>query len=243
MGKLSPLIPDAGHGVCIDCKLYGEVLRADISLESAIDSNPRIHNFRYGGVLHRASEQVDAVFHIQSGIVKMVRFGADGGQRIVRVLKAGDIAEVESIVSDTFEHTAIAIDNVSACRIPIELFRKHVASSEQIQAQVLRQSLIDLREAETWLLQFTGNATSARARVARLLLCLRVDAGDSIRRIGLEDMAIILGVTIETVSRIISEFRRQGIIANGTLRAGARNYFRAEVAALERIARETPKAR
>jgi len=238
----SPLARDTGDHACLDCELYGEVLGTDISLERPVDSIPLIHTFEYGSVLYRADAPVDAVYYIRSGIVKMVRFGPSGGQRIVRVLKTGDVAEIESIVLDTFEHTAIAVDNVSACCIPIEMFRKHVASSAQVQLRVLQQSLADLREAETWLLQLTGNATSARARIARLLLCLRVDAGDRIHRIGIEDMAAIIGITPVTVSRVISEFRRQGILAEGGQRARARNYFRAEVAALDGIAREMPKS-
>lgn len=239
----SPLTRDTGHDSCLDCQLYGEVLGAEITLEHPVDSIPLIHSFEYGSVLYRADAPVDAVYHIRSGIVKMVRFGSSGGQRIVRVLKAGDVAEIESIVSDTFEHAAIAVDNISVCRIPIEMFRRHVASSAQVQLRVLQQSLADLREAETWLLQLTGNESSARARIARLLLSLRIGAGDRIHRLGIEDMAAIIGITAVTVSRIVSEFRRQKIITEGGHRATAQKYFRANVAALEQISREMSKER
>lgn len=241
MGHTLPPVPDAGHQACLDRELYGEVLGADISLEYPVESSPCIHDFKYGSLLYRADASVDAVYHIRSGIVKMVRFEPTGGQRIVRVLKAGDVAEIESIISDVFEHTAIAVDNVSACRIPIESFRRHVVSSGQVQWQALKQSLANLREAETWLSQLTGNKTSARARMARLLLCLRVGADERIHRIGIEDMAAIVGITAATVSRIVSEFRRNGMISDGGNRASAQRYFRGNVAALEQIAREMSK--
>jgi len=241
MSNTSPPTQGAGFGDCLDCELYGEVLGENVSLGHGVDSGARIHDYQYGGVLYQAAAPVDAVYFIRSGIVKMVKAGPAGEQRIVRVLKTGDIAEIESIISDTFEHTAIAVGTVRACRIPVELFRKHVAGSAQIQLRVLQKSLTDLREAESWFSQLTGNAASARTRMARLLLCLRVDAGDRIHRLGIADMAAIVGINPVTVSRIISEFRRQEFLSKGGLHATAQRYFRANVAALENIAREMPK--
>ena len=237
MSNTSPQTPDAGHSGCFDCEVYGEVLGANVPVEHTVDSSPCFHDYKYGNVLYRAAASVDAVYCILSGIVKMVKAGPAGEQRIVRLPKDGDIAEIESIVSDSFEHTAIALGTVRACRIPIKLYRKHVARSGQVQAQVLQKLLTDLRGAEMWLSHLTGNATSARTRMARLLLSLRVDAGDHIHRLGIEDMADIVGINPVTVSRIISAFRRQEILAEGGFHVTAQRYFRANVAALEQISR------
>jgi len=223
-----------------DCALCRELLDWGVSLEHGADFDTGIHDYEYehASDLYRVAAPVDAVYSILAGTVKIVKPGPAGEQRIVRVLKTGDVAEIESIFSDAFEHTAIAVGKVRACRIPIAWLRKFVAGSGRIQMRLLQKSLTDLREAETWLSQLTGGATPARTRMARLMLRLRVDAGDRIHRYSIDDMGDIMGITPETVSRIISEFCRQGIVARTGSSIAAERYFRGDIAALERIAQE-----
>jgi CRP-like cAMP-binding protein len=52
-----------------------------------------------------------------------------------------------------------------------------------------------------------------------------------------EDMAAILGITFETVSRLVSEFKRLGILQYIYGSKGTK-YFRGDIAALEKIAQE-----
>jgi hypothetical protein len=88
MSNTSPPTHDAGPGDCLDCELYGELLGEDVSLGHGVDSGARIHDYPYGGVLYQDAAPVDAVYCIRSGIVKMVKAGPAGEQRIVRVLLA-----------------------------------------------------------------------------------------------------------------------------------------------------------
>jgi len=65
-----------------------------------------------------------------------------------------------------------------------------------------------LNEADAWLTQFTTG--TARQRVARLLLRLACPASDHrLRLFGREDMAAMVGLTTETVSRTIAELRNR----------------------------------
>ena len=50
-------------------------------------------------------------------------------------------------------------------------------------------------------------------------------------------MAAILGITFETVSRVISEFGRLGILQK-VYGGKSNSYFRGDIAALEKIAQE-----
>jgi CRP-like cAMP-binding protein len=73
--------------------------------------------------------------------------------------------------------------------------------------------------------------------MARLLLKLRTGNSDRIIRFTGEDMAAILGITFETVSRLVSEFKRLGILQYIYGSKGTK-YFRGDIAALEKIAQE-----
>jgi CRP/FNR family transcriptional regulator len=71
-----------------------------------------------------------------------------------------------------------------------------------------------LREADVWITQFSTG--SIRSRVARLITFLyylekEINPG-YVRLLSGEEMASILGVTPESVSRVIAEFKRQHIV-------------------------------
>ena len=67
-----------------------------------------------------------------------------------------------------------------------------------------------LSEADAWLTELSTG--SARQRVARLLLRLVRDRESSeCDLFSREDMGAMLGITTETTSRTIAEFKRQGL--------------------------------
>jgi CRP-like cAMP-binding protein len=213
---------------------------SEVTLDELIDFHTGIEDFDYGhgAALFATGTPTEGVYCIRHGAVKMIKHDPSGGQRIVRVLRKGDVAGIESAFGENYEHTAVAFGDVRACRVPIEYFRNFVATHGNLQMRLLRTSQDTLRETESWLSELTVGNLPARTRMARLLLRLRVtDDGDRIHRFGIDDMAAILGITQETVSRVVSDFVREGILVKGG-KSFATRYFRGDLPALEKIARE-----
>jgi len=224
-----------GYGKCFPC----ELLLAEASSEQRADFDAVVddQDFGHSEVLYRATAPVGTVHFIQMGAVKLLRSGPAGEQRIVRVLKPGDSAGIESVLSHTYEHTAIALGDVRACSIPVALFLKLAAGSGRTQMWLLQKSLTALKEVETWLLQLAGGSIPANVRMARLLLKLRANDEDHIYRLANKEMGDIVGLVPETVCRIISEFGRQGIIAKDDCGSiFSKRYFRGNIQALKKIA-------
>jgi CRP-like cAMP-binding protein len=240
MTRTAPPVSCRASCNSFDCELCRELLDAGVSLEQGADFDTGIHECEYDHAsgLYRIAAPVDAVYSILAGTVKIVKVGPAGEQRIVRLLRSGDIAEVESISSLTFEHTAIAAGKVRACRIPIAWFRIGLAGTGRMQTLLLQQSLAALKETETWFSRLTARTTPVRTRTAQLLLRLRVDAGDRILRFSVDEMGAILNVRPETVSRVLSDFGRRGIVAKESGSVTAQLYFRGNIAALEKFAQE-----
>ncbi|TRZ67776.1 MAG: Crp/Fnr family transcriptional regulator [Rhodocyclaceae bacterium] len=224
-------------GKCLPCEvlLAGSSTDQRAAFETLVDD----YDFAHSQVLYHATTPVDTVYCVKMGAIKLVAIGPCGEQRIVRILKTGDIAEIESIFSQQFEHTAIAIGDVSVCRIPVEWFRRSVTGSGQTQMWLLQKSLTSLINAETWFSQLAISVTPSRTRLARLLLKLRVDDGHQIYRLGIKELGAIVGLAPETVSRILADFDGKNIITkysgNNDL---AKRYFLGNTQALEEIARE-----
>lgn len=240
MARLPPTIRCQGRSNCFDCTLRHEMVCSEVTLEELIDFHTGIEDFDYGhgAALFHMGAANEGVYCIRHGAVKMIKYDSAGNQRIVRVLKKGDVAGIESAFAERYEHTAIAVGEVRACRVPIGHFRNFVATHGNLQMRLLQTSQATLRETESWLSELTAGNLPARTRMARLLLRLRVsEDGDRIHRFGVEDMAAILGIAAETVSRIISDLVREGILVKGG-KSFATRYFRGDIPALMKIALE-----
>lgn len=240
MARLPPTIRCQGRSNCFDCTLRHEMVCSEVTLDELIDFHTGIEDFDYGhgAALFNMGGTNEGVYCIRHGAVKMIKYDSAGNQRIVRVLRKGDVAGIESAFGDRYEHTAIAVGEVRACRVPISHFRNFVSTHGSLQMRLLQTSQATLRETESWLSELTAGNLPARTRMARLLLRLRVtDGGDRIHRFGVEDMAAILGIAAETVSRVVSDLVREGILVKGG-KSFATRYFRGDIPALEKIALE-----
>jgi CRP/FNR family transcriptional regulator len=228
-----------GRSNCNACALRLDMVCGDVSLEDLNDFHAGIDDFDFapGATLFAMDTPADAVYCIRGGAVKMVHYEPSGVIRIVRVLKPGDVAGLESTFRERYDYSAVALDAVHACRIPMPYFHKFIESHASLQKRLMETSQQALNEAQAWLAQIVGGNIPARTRLARLLLKLRTGNTDRILRFTGEDMAAILGITFETVSRLVSEFRRLGILHNVDGGRSTR-FFRGDIAALEQIAQE-----
>jgi CRP-like cAMP-binding protein len=212
---------------------------SDVTLDDLTDFNAGIEDFSYGHEVQifSSGKPTTAVYGIRSGALKMIRTDPAAGGCIVRILKTGDVAGLESAFIDHYEHTAITVGEVTACRIPIEHFRNFVVTHPKLQVRLYEKSHAALRETETWLAQLVGGAATARTRIARLLLRLQVDEADRMLRLSLEEMAAIIGIAPETVSRVIADFVRQGILTKVGNTVSTR-HFTGDMGMLEKISQE-----
>jgi CRP/FNR family transcriptional regulator len=188
-----------------------------------------------GSVLFEQGQCDRGVFSIRSGIIKLLSLTTDGSQRIVRLLGRGGAIGLELLdAGESYRHTAVALTAADVCHIPLETLQHLDASYPQLCQQVRSRLQDDLDRADQWIVNLGSGP--ARKRVAWLLL-LMVEHGNNrkheIKLLGREDMAAMIGTSIETASRIIAELKRRGILR----KTGPHN-FQCDVAALEAITRE-----
>jgi len=221
-----------GQAACEKCGIRETALFADLREQDFAHIHLPIDEieFETGTALYHVGDSGLAVFTVRHGLVKLVSYLADGGQRIVRLLRAGDTAGMEALVNLDYEHTAIALRPTATCRIPREVVTRLSERTPRMHTQLMQRWQRSVQQADAWLTSLsTGNA---KARVARLLLLLMEDGdGTECSLFGREDMGAMLGVTTETASRIVAEFRRSGIL----MERGPNRYV-CDVESLTRIA-------
>ncbi len=188
-----------------------------------------------GASFYQPETRPDHVWVLRTGAVKLLTQAWDGSLRIVRVLKPGDVAGLEALPGGGYAHTAVTVGTVNACRAPLPAIRKLCLEYPGFQWNLMKRLLANLRETEAWLVDATNTGASARVRMARLLLRLRDGETHRIYNFSREELGLMLGVTVETASRIIAAFQRERLLVK---REPGSRFYDGDMAGLERIAHE-----
>jgi CRP-like cAMP-binding protein len=161
-------------------------------------------------LLYRLGEHGHTLFTLRCGVIKLLQYLPDGSQRIVRLLRHGDVLGLEALVGQPYQHEATALTDCEICAIPVEVIENLGRERPGLRKELMARWQQALTEADAWLIQF-GTGT-ARQRVARLLLRLTCAEQDRLPLLCRQDIGAMLGLTTETVSRTIAELRRQGLL-------------------------------
>lgn len=196
---------------CAACPLHRVDVMGDMAPEARAALLPlfRLRRFEPRETVHVEGEAGADMGMIRQGLVKLVRYSASEDERIVRLAMAGDTIGLELMVVRRFEHTAIALTPVQLCMMPVEVVEQHTSRSPAFVRKLLSEWHASVDDAERFLTELSTG--TSHQRVARLLLFLhdRVHAA-ACPAIGREDMGALLGLTTETVSRVVAEFKRAG---------------------------------
>jgi CRP-like cAMP-binding protein len=202
-----------GRADCVHCAIRNQVLFADIPEEDLDHLVSPIKNLDYPAdtVLYHSGEKSEAIYTIRQGLIKLVQYLPNGSMRTVRLLGQNDVVGIEGLLGEPYHHTAIALQEVNLCQIPLGV----IVALEKNHPKLLHQLMLRLQRnldvADQFITEFsTGTAES---RIARLLLSLgNPGNGYCFNHIGREDIASILGITTETASRVMADLRRRDII-------------------------------
>jgi CRP/FNR family transcriptional regulator len=205
-----------GRAHCDKCHIRRLMLFSELPDEAFEKLLQPIDHFLHlpGSVIYEAGTHKQFIYSIRRGVVKLVHVAQDGSYRIVRLLGPGAAIGLELLEGvDSYHHTAIAADQVDLCRIPVSTVRqlesRHPALCERVGKQLQEQ----LNLADQWIVAL--GAGHARQRVAQLILILEeffADENGAFILLNREDMAAMIGITVETVSRVIAELKRQNIL-------------------------------
>ena len=200
-----------GYADCHRCDMRDIALFAELSTPDLDLITHPIQKFAFeaGSILYRTGDIGENLYTIRRGIIKLVYYGSDGSQRIVRLLRPGSVAGIEALDGNTYEQTAIALEDASVCKIAIEDVNRLDVETRHLRHQLLERWHTSVREANYWIVfMSTGEA---KVRVARLFLYLAGIKNECFL-FSREDVGAVLGLTPETVIRIITDFRKRGII-------------------------------
>jgi CRP/FNR family transcriptional regulator, anaerobic regulatory protein len=170
-----------------------------------------------GGKLYTVGSRRDRLYALRAGFLKVV-VPDISGCHIVRFLLPGDVAALDAFAGGVHVTEAVALEDCEVCVIPAERIDLLAACNGGVGKLELALLAAGLADADCH-----GAAVArltASQRVARFLLDLSrrwSERGFSAARfrlpMGRREIGEHLGLTMETVSRVLSGLRERGIIA------------------------------
>jgi CRP/FNR family transcriptional regulator len=164
-------------------------------------------------------EPAVSFFSIVSGVVKLCRSLPDGRTQIIGFRFPGEFFAVSD--AETHTTTVEALTFVEACQFSRSRLKRLVQAFPQIQARLLEMSHRYLATSEDQI--FLLGRKTAREKVASFLLSYSEkfarESVDKDHRMSLPmtrtEIADFLGLTTETVSRVLTGLVREKVIAVG----------------------------
>lgn len=221
-----------GKADCKSCAIRKSVLFSGLNEEDFELIHEPIDQYTLpvGSTLYQAGDKGDKMYTIRSGVLKLVQYLQDGSQRIVRLVRTTDVTGLECLIDEPYQHDAVVLQETEVCSLPVKVVENLSKENPKLHRELLNRWQRALNEADAWLTQLSTG--SSKQRVARLLLRLVHDTqGSECQLFAREDMGAMLGVTTETASRTIAEFKRQSLLVETRS-----NHFLLDIPNLERIA-------
>ena len=202
-----------GTSDCRNCGIREMVLFADLKEEDFNLIHAPIDDLVYqsGQVLYEASDKALGVFTLRKGMVKLVRVTADGRERVVRVLVPGDVVGLEALATSRFDSEAVALSEVSVCRIPLDVIHQLGANSPRLHRKLMEKWQSALKLADDWLAEL--NFGTARQRVTHFIQKMHEISEDgTVILFARDDMGAMMDLKLETVSREVTALVRAGVM-------------------------------
>lgn len=167
-------------------------------------------------ILAHDGDSVQRFYLIRRGMVKRLSYLSDGRARIVRLQSRGEWIGLEGLLGRAFTHNVVAVDDVEVEQYPVHAVDMLGQANPRALTYFLEQWHNDIIKADKWITEFSTG--SVKLRVARLIDFLaKVGDGPAERTVELltvSEMAEVLGITQESVSRVIAAFKRNQILRN-----------------------------
>ena len=183
-----------------------------------IDEAKKIHNIIPGEVLFHQGDSCSGIHCVESGLIGVRKIDAEGNSVLLGLAHPGDTLGYRYLLSNNdYQASAEALKPSTVCFIDQSAIRLLLGKNPSLGLRFLRRAAHDLSEAEDKFLQSV--TLSVHARFAHLLLVLKdrygsaSDAEDISIDLPLsrQDMAALIGIRPETMSRTIKQFEKEGL--------------------------------
>ena len=169
-----------------------------------------------GEVIFDEGDHLNGVYCISGGICKVSKMSSNGRDQIIHLVKKGDILGERSLINDEVANLkATAINDMEVCFIPRDEIIKDLEKNPDFTMNVLKDLASSLKSADNIIVDMAQK--TVKQRLAEMLIQLEEKFGHDVENIlnihlSREDIANIIGTATESAIRLLSEFKKEGVI-------------------------------
>lgn len=206
---------------CARCSLQVLCLPAGIGGDELQQLDEIVRNRRpleQGDALFRAGQALSSLYVAREGAFKTVATSAEGDAQVIGFHLPGELMGLDALGSGRHACDAQALTRATVCEIPLDQLESVSRQLPTLQHQLLRiigqginrdqshMEMLGRRQAPERLALFLHGLSERYQQLGR--------SGEHfLLPMSREDIASYLGIVIETVSRTLTKFQDDGIIA------------------------------
>ncbi|AHX60967.1 MULTISPECIES: FNR family transcription factor [Aeromonas] len=174
--------------------------------------------FQKGEELFKAGDELKSLYAIRSGTIKSYTITEQGDEQITAFHLAGDLVGFDAIHKQAHPSFAQALETAMVCEIPFDVLDDLSGKMPKLRQQIMRLMSNEIMGDQEMILLLSKK--NAEERLAAFLHNLSVrfsERGFSAKEFRLSmtrgDIGNYLGLTVETISRLLGRFQKSGLIS------------------------------
>ena len=169
-------------------------------------------NYTKGETIFKQGTIVPHIGYVKSGMVKVLL--ENGNRRQPLCIEKEGYIGLESMYNDKYsQYTVVALTDVSICLVEIESFKAAMLANATLAVKIIET--VNIRTKHLYERIVTLTQKQAPGRVADVIICLseRIFESDTFcSPCTRKEMAEMCSLSLESMSRILKEFKEEGII-------------------------------
>lgn len=209
----------------------GEDPHADDRIRCLVLESAQCVRYDKGEMLFLKGQPSFSLYSLASGMVKICDHTADGREQIVGFSTPGNLlVGLQSLTQNRYAYSASAATPVRACRVNHRGLMTRLRDEPRLALRLMDALSAQLNQSRA-LIQVMGHKNAA-AKIASFLLLMTPESGRHNGRFRLPlsrlEIANLLGLSEETVCRLMADLKRQGLIhaPRGTIEIRDRDQLR-----------------
>ena len=205
---------------CLTCpsRLSNVLNCCPIAAIEGISQDKISQHYRAGQAIFGEGSRPAGLYCVHEGRVKITKSGGDGKEQIIRLVRPGDLLGYRALVAGSAHATsAIALSDCTVCLIPKLAVSQQLSDNPLFSSAILQLLAANLGDTAERMLHLAYKPVRERLAEALLLLLRTYHPAEAASlpftiAISREDLGALMGTTKETTTRMLSEFKQEGLL-------------------------------
>lgn len=174
-------------------------------------------NFGRRQIIYNEGDSASKLLTVTSGVVKKTRISFDGRVQVLGLVYPGQMLGTEGLFQKEYETGAESLSQVTLCSLPRERVLRAAQERPMFMMRLFEAMHSELRDARAQIQEM--GKTSAEGKICALLCDLQPHLqnddveGEESFPLAHQDLAEILGLSRETISRAVGGLAKQGVVS------------------------------